>query len=137
MTVFSAKWHILRHMTVQRGGKSLASVGSMVAVDAGRSRCVRLHPLDAERSIWVHTVISSRPDHFRPDDKSLLKRFCEVSAACDHAAGKFRIDLAKGRPSHWLATVERLQKLLIPLCRQLRLSPLASNTAARTAGRNF
>jgi hypothetical protein len=80
---------------------------------------------DAERSIWVQIVTRSRPDHFRPDDESLLKRFCEVSAACDHAAGRFRIDLAKGRPSHWLATVERLQKLLIPLCRQLRLSPLA------------
>ena len=31
----------------------------------------------------------------------------------------------KGRPSQWLATQERLIKLMISLGRQLRLSPLA------------
>ena len=81
---------------------------------------------DAERSIWVHTVTAVRPEHFRPGDEPLLMRFCEVSAACDHAAEKFSVDLAKGQmPSPWLSTQERLIKLLVTLCRQLRLSPLA------------
>ena len=43
----------------------------------------------------------------------------------DHAAERLRIDVMKGRPSQWLATQERLVKLLISLGRQLRLSPLS------------
>ena len=55
----------------------------------------------------------------------LLCRFVEVVALSDHAAERLRIDVMKGRPSQWLATQERLVKLLISLSRQLRLTPMA------------
>jgi len=34
-------------------------------------------------------------------------------------------NIAKGRPSQWLTVQERLLKMLVVLCRQLCLSPLA------------
>ena len=57
----------------------------------------------------------------------LIVRFCEIVAMGDVAAKKLAADIRGGRPSpHWLSTVERLQKLLIPLCRQLKvLTPLS------------
>ena len=114
-------------MTQQRGRKSASALATRFVPVDGRATAMRppASLAEAERIIWIHVITSSKPEHFRPGDESLLMRFCEVSAACDIAAEKFRRDLAKGRPSHWLGTVERLQKLLIPLCRQLRLSPLA------------
>jgi hypothetical protein len=112
---------------MQRGRKSAAALA--VSVDVGRERALLRPPAslsEAERSIWVHVITAARPEHFRPGDEPLLMRFCEVSAACDHAAEKLRTDLAKGRmPSPWLSTQERLLKMLVVLCRQLRLSPLA------------
>ena len=114
-------------MTQQRGRKSASALAtSFVPVD-GMATAMRppASLSEAERIIWIHIITTSKPEHFQPGDELLLMRFCEVSAACAVAAGKFRRDLAKGRPSHWLATQERLLKMLVVLCRQLRLSPLA------------
>lgn len=65
-------------------------------------------------------------------DADMLRRCREVGSQLQHlrvlsrSAEKFRTDLAKGQmPSPWLSTQERLIKLLVTLCRQLRLSPLA------------
>ena len=76
---------------MQRGRKSVSALATTVSVD-GRATALRppASLSDAERSIWVHTVTAVRPEHFRPCDEPLLMRFCEVSAACDHAAEKFR-----------------------------------------------
>ena len=60
---------------------------------------------------------------------SLLCRYVEVVAMSDHAAERLRIDVMKGRPSQWLATQERLVKLLISVGRQLRLSPLSRSSS--------
>ena len=94
---------------------------------AGRLCCVRLRSLsDAERSIWVHVVTAVRPEHFRPGDEPLLTRYCEtVAAAAISPARCFAADIAEGRPSPHLSVQERLLKMLVVLCRQLRLSPLA------------
>lgn len=115
-------------VVMQRGRKSAAATiaARFLPVD-GRANVMRppASLSETERAIWIHIITTSKPEHFQPGDESLLKRFCEVSAAADIAAGKFRRDLAKGRPSPWLATQERLLKMLVVLCRQLRLSPLA------------
>lgn len=44
-----------------------------------------------------------------------------------------------GRPSHWLATQERLIKVMVTLGRQLRLSPMARqpNNPSRKPGNGF
>lgn len=105
-----------------------------VSVD-GRPSVLRPPPSlsEAERSIWVHTVTAVRLEHFRPGDEPLLMRYCEVVALCDHAAKKLAADIAKGQPSQWLTVQERLLKMLVVLCRQLRLSPLA-RTPHKTDG---
>ena len=114
-------------MTQQRGRKSASALATSFLPVDGMATAMRppASLSEAERIIWIHIITTSKPEHFQPGDESLLMRFCEVSAACAVAAGKFRRDLAKGRPSPWLATQERLLKMLVVLCRQLRLSPLA------------
>ena len=80
---------------------------------------------EAERSIWVHVITAAEPEHFRPGDEPLLMRFWEVLPHAITPPRKLHRS-AKGRmPSPWLSTQERLLKMLVVLCRQLRLSPLA------------
>ena len=59
----------------------------------------------------------------------LLCRYVETVALSDHAAERLRANVMQGRPSQWLATQERLVKLLIVLARQLRLSPLSRSSS--------
>ncbi len=109
----------------QRGRKSAQHLAT-VNVDVGRNL---LHPpaslSEAERSVFVHTVTTNKPEAFKPSDLPLLMRYAETVAASDQAAKMLRDDIAKGRPSQWLTVQERLLKMLVVLCRQLRLSPLA------------
>lgn len=112
-------------LAMQRGRKS-ASALATVPFD-GRPSLLRppASLSEAERTVFIHTVTAVKPEHFRPGDEPLLMRYCEVVALCDHAAKKLAADIAKGRPSQWLTVQERLLKMLVVLCRQLRLSPLA------------
>ena len=107
----------------QRGRRSIAS---LVALDVDGSP-PRLTPpsslSDPERRIFAATVAAS--GHLRASDMPLLCRYVEIVALSDHAAERLRADVMKGRPSQWLATQERLIKVLISLGRQLRLSPLS------------
>ena len=108
----------------QRGRKSIASIVTLNGVDGSPPRMMPPSSLsDAERTIFAGVVAAV--DHLRPSDLPLLCRYVETVAMSDHAAERLRIDVMKGRPSQWLATQERLVKLLISLGRQLRLSPLS------------
>ena len=130
-TVFS-----IYNAGMERGRKSAAALA--VSVDVGRERALLRPPAslsEAERSIWVHVITAARPEHFRPGDEPLLMRFCEVSAACDHAAEKLRTDLAKGRmPSSWLSTQERLLKMLVVLCRHIASVAAGTDAAQGRTG---
>ena len=107
----------------QRGRKSIANVVAL-NVDGSPPRLTPPSSLsDREREIFAATVAAC--DHLRASDLPLLCRYVEVVALSDHAAEKLRIDVMKGRPSQWLATQERLVKLLISLSRQLRLTPIS------------
>ena len=112
---------------MQRGRKSVSALVATVAVD-GRPLALRPPPSlsDAERLVFVNTVTAVKPGHLQPSDMPLIVRYVQTVAMGDVAAKKLAADIRGGRPSpHWLSTVERLQKLLIPLCRQLKLSPLS------------
>ena len=108
----------------QRGRKSFANVVALNGVDGSPPRLLPPSTLsDAERRIFAATVAAC--DHLRAADMPLLCRYVEVVALSDHAAERLRINVMKGRPSQWLATQERLVKLLISLSRQLRLAPIS------------
>ena len=107
----------------QRGRKSVANLAAL-NVDGSPPRLMPPSSLsDREREIFARTVAAC--DHLRASDLPLLRRYCEIVAQSDHAAEKLRTDVMKGRPSSWLATQERLVKLLVSLGRQLRLSPIS------------
>ena len=106
----------------QRGRRSIASL--VANVDGSPPRLTSPPTLsDPERKIFAATVAAS--GHLRPSDLPLLQRYCEIVALSDHAAERLRVNVMQGRPSQWLATQERLVKLLISLGRQLRLSPIS------------
>ena len=108
----------------QRGRKSVASLVALNGVDGSPPRLTPPSSLsDPERRIFAATVAAS--GHLRASDTPLLCRYVEIVALSDHAAERLRADVMKGRPSQWLATQERLIKVLISLGRQLRLSPLS------------
>jgi hypothetical protein len=109
----------------QRGRTSAAALAT-VAID-GRPPLLRppVSLSEAERAVFIATVTAVKPGRLQPYDLPLLMRYCEIVALSDHAAERLRVNVMKGRPSQWLATQERLTKLLIALGRQLRLSPLA------------
>lgn len=111
----------------QRGRKSIAN---LVALDVTGSP-PRLTPppslSEPERKIFAATVAAC--DHLRPSDLPLLCRYVEVVALSDHAAERLRTDVMKCRPSQWLATQERLVKLMVVLGRQLRLSPISRSSS--------
>ena len=107
----------------QRGRKSITNLVAL-NVTGSPSRLTPPSSLsDQERRIFAATVAAC--DHLRASDLPLLCRYVEVVALSDHAAEGLRADVVKGRPSSWLATQERLVKLLISLSRQLRLTPMA------------
>ena len=107
----------------QRGRKSLANLVSLDVTGASPRLTAPSTLTDQERKIFAATVAAC--DHLRAADLPLLRRYCEVVALSDHAAERLRINVMKGRPSQWLATQERLVKLLISLSRQLRLAPIS------------
>jgi hypothetical protein len=112
----------------QRGRKSIASVVTLNGVDGSPPRLMPPSSLsDAERKIFAGVVAAC--DHLRPSDMPLLRRYVEVVAMSDVVAERLRSDVMKGRPSQWLATQERLVKLLISLGRQLRLSPISRSSS--------
>ena len=118
----------------QRGRRSIASL--VANVDGSPPRLTPPSSLsDREREIFAATVAAS--GHLRASDMPLLCRYVEIVALSDHAAERLRVDVVKGRPSQWLATQERLIKVLISLARQLRLSPLSrSDTDPKTLARH-
>jgi hypothetical protein len=107
----------------QRGRRSIANLAALNVTGAPPRLTPPPSLSDAERKIFAATVASC--DHLRASDLPLLCRYVEVVALSDHAAERLRADVMKGRASPWLATQERLTKLLIALGRQLRLSPLS------------
>ena len=111
----------------QRGRKS---IGNLAALNVTGSP-PRLTPpsslSDPERKIFAATVAAC--DHLRAPDLPLLCRYAETVALSNHAAERLRVNVMKGRPSQWLATQERLVKLLISLGRQLRLSPISRSSS--------
>src|SRR4029453_11883644 len=111
---------------MQRGRKSAAALATF-PVD-GKPTLLRppASLSEAQRAVFVATVTAVRPEHFQPCDLPLLVRYCEIVAMCDHVGKNLAADIVKNRPSpHWLMTGRRFHKMLMVLCRHLRLSPLA------------
>ena len=95
---------------------------------------------EAERKVFIDTVSACKPEHFRPSDLPLLSRYAEIVALSDHTAKQLRADVAsQAYPSDWLATQERLIRMLVTLGRQLRLPPMARqpNNPSRPQTGNF
>jgi len=111
----------------QRGRKSAANLVALSANGASSRLTPPSSLSDRERTIFASVVASV--DHLRASDVPLLCRYVETVALSDHAAERLQVNVMKGRPSHWLATQERLVKLLIVLARQLRLSPLSRSSS--------
>jgi phage terminase small subunit len=113
-------------LAMQQRGRTSAAALATVPID-GRSPLLRPPATlsDRERSIWVHVVTAVRPEHFKLGDEALLTRYCETVVLCDLTGKRLAADIAEGRPSPHLSVQERLLKMLVVLCRQLRLSPLA------------
>ena len=111
----------------QRGRKSIANLVALDVTGASPRLTAPSTLSDPERKIFVAVVAAC--DHLRPSDLPLLQRYCEVVALSDHAAERLRLDVMKCRPSHWLATQERLVKLMVVLGRQLRLSPISRSSS--------
>ena len=119
----------------QRGRKSAANLAALSANGASSRLTPPSSLSDPERRIFAATVAAC--GHLRSSDMPLLCRYVEIVALSDHAAERLRVDVVKGRPSPWLATQERLIKVLISLGRQLRLSPLSrSESDPKTLARH-
>lgn len=116
-----------------------ANALAIVAIDGRPNRLAPPSGLSkAERAAFINTVTSVKPGHFNATDLPLLCRHAEVVAMSDHAAKKLRVDISKGRPSHWLGTQERLLKMLVVLNRQLRIGVMsrAPNNPSRPGSKS-
>jgi phage terminase small subunit len=111
----------------QRGRRSIANLAALDVTGSPPRLTPPSSLSDREREIFAATVAAS--GHLRSSDLPLLQRYCEIVALSDHAAERLRADVMKSRPSQWLATQERLIKVLISLGRQLRLSPLSRSSS--------
>jgi phage terminase small subunit len=111
----------------QPGRRSTAARSSL-SLAGPMARLTPPAELDAdERQVFVDTVLSCEPTHFRASDLPLLTIFCRETVLERRAAVEFNRQpiMPDGRPSPWVAIRATAVKNLIGLTLRLRLSPQA------------
>lgn len=95
--------------------------------------------LDAEvRRVFEAMASAVSPGHFRPGDLPLLEAFCETVALGRQAAAALRREGVVdelGKPSPWLAVLDRCNRSLVPMAKSLRLAP-STRTDPKTVARS-
>jgi phage terminase small subunit len=105
--------------------KSIASL-SVVPLKAGhRSPSPRSECSAAVKSLFREIVSKASKDHFCETDDTLLELYCvavlEARLAHSHLQAEGRI--LNGRPSPWVAVLEKATKSVVSLSVRLRLGP--------------
>jgi hypothetical protein len=83
----------------------------------------------SEVVIWNQTVGGMRPDWFGPETLPLLRAYCTITAAAQHAAQQLRKTRAKPESAAYmnLAALHRGQsKAMISIATKLRITPQAN-----------
>ena len=77
------------------------------------------------RKVFAELVAGVPADHFRPGDAPLLECYAETIALAREAAEMLRADgvVVEGRPSPWLAVLDRAHRAAVPMAKGLRLAP--------------
>ena len=107
------------------------SAASLTVVSALVGRRSRLRPpptlSEPERTAFIDTVSSCKPEHFQMSDMPLLVRYCEAAVLAQQAATQLRVEgaVVGGRVSPWLCVQEKAIRELVALSMRLRLSPQA------------
>jgi phage terminase small subunit len=116
--------------------KSKAAL-SVVTLDVTTNRLVAPKMLGAEEKALFKGLIEwTDPKHFRRSDLPLLCSYCEASVLASRAAKELREGgpVINGRPSPWLAVLDKAHRAQVALSQRLRLSP-QSRLDPRTAGK--
>ena len=100
-------------------------------------RAVTLRPparLKGEaRQVLAELAQAVAPGHFLPGDMPLLEAYANTVALAREAAVRLREDgaVTGGKPSPWLAILDRCNRALVPMAQKLRLCPSARQDRKR------